>query len=107
MDIPLELTKIPILHSTHILQLLLNNSRKSYFTSVLQAIPAVYRCITINKCLSPRRSSKCLISTWIKFTVGNNDIIKVRRGNTQYPTSLKIKGVKAQCNANYIRAQHN
>lgn len=105
MNIPLKLTKIPILHCTHILQLLLNNAKKSYCTSVLQVIPAVHSCISINK--SSIMSSKYLLSTWIKFRVRNNDTIKVRRRNTQYPTSLKMKAVKTQCNANYIRAQCN
>lgn len=107
MNIPLKLTKVPILHRTHILQLLLNNAKNSYCSSVLQVIPGVYSCISINKCLSSIMSSKYLISTWIKFRVRNNDTIKVRRGNTQYPTSLKMKAVKTQCNANYIRAHCN
>jgi len=106
MNNPLELTNISILHCTHTLQLLLNNSKKSYCTSVLQAIPVIYSCISISKCLSST-SSKYVISTWIKFRVGNNDIIKVRRGNTQYPTSPKIKAVKVQCSANYITAQRH
>lgn len=90
MNISLELTRISILHCTHILQLLLKNSEKSYCTSVLQAVPAIYSCICTSKCL-PSMSPKYILSTWIKFRVRNNDIMKVRRGNTQYPTPLQIK----------------
>lgn len=68
MKISLDLAKIPILHCTHKLQLLLNHSKKAYCTSVLQAIPDIYSCISISKCLSPIASSKYLISTWIKFS---------------------------------------
>lgn len=58
MKIPLDLTKIPLLHCTHKLQLFLKHSKNACCSSVKQAIPDVYNFVSISKCLSPIASSK-------------------------------------------------